>query len=66
MPLGKGSQHFPTDQRSWDQWSRTVPVAPDPESVTTVTVADKAVTNTKLRDSQPASVIGREIGRAHV
>jgi len=59
MPLGKGSQHFPTDQRSWEQWSRTVPVAPDPESVTTVTVADKAVTNTKLRDSQPASVIGR-------
>jgi len=59
MPLNKGSQHWPQTQREWDAWTRSVPVAPDPESVTTVTVADKAVTNTKLRDSQPASVIGR-------
>jgi len=59
MPLGKGSQHWPQTQREWDAWTRSVPVAPDPESVTTVTVADRAVTNAKLRDSQPASVIGR-------
>jgi len=59
MPLNKGSQHWPQTQREWDAWTRSVPVAPDPESVTTVTVADRAVTNAKLRDSQPASVIGR-------
>jgi len=59
MPLKKGSQHWPQTQREWDEWARQVAVTPDPDSVTTVTVADKAITNAKLRDSQPASVIGR-------
>jgi type II secretory pathway pseudopilin PulG len=59
MPLAKGSQHFPTTQREWDQWSRDVPVTPDDGSVTPQTIAPKAVTDEKLRDSAPASVIGR-------
>lgn len=58
MPL-RAPQVFPNDQRSWDQWARSVPVTPDPGSVTTVTVEDKAVTDQKLRDSHPTSVIGR-------
>lgn len=58
MPL-RAPQVFPQDQRSWDQWARAVTVTPDTNSVTTLTVADKAITNTKLRDSAAASVIGR-------
>lgn len=58
MPL-RPPQPPPQDQRQWDQWARTVAVVPDNNSVTTVTVADKAITNAKLRDSVPASVIGR-------
>lgn len=58
MPL-RAPQVFPNDQRSWDQWARSVPVKPDPGSVTTVTVEDKAITDQKLRYSQPTSVIGR-------
>lgn len=58
MPL-KAPQVYPGDQRSFDQWTRSVVVTPDTNSVTTVTVADKAITNEKLRDSAPASVIGR-------
>lgn len=45
----RAPQPPPTDQRSWDQWTRTVPVVPD----------DASVTNVKLRNSVPASVIGR-------
>jgi hypothetical protein len=58
VPL-RAPQVFPNDQRSWDQWTRSVPVTPDDSSVTTITIADKAVTNAKLRDSGPASVVGR-------
>jgi len=58
MPLRPPSPP-PTDQRSWDQWARQVAVVPDDGSVNTLTVADKAITNVKLRDSSPASVIGR-------
>lgn len=58
MPL-RAPQVFPQDQRSWDQWARSVPIKPDPNSVTTVTVEDKAITDEKLRDSPPTSVIGR-------
>jgi hypothetical protein len=58
MPL-RAPQVFPNDQRSWDQWTRNVQVRPDDNSVTTITVEDKAVTDQKLRDSQPTSVIGR-------
>lgn len=58
MPL-RAPQVYPSDQRSFDQWTRNVTVTPDDESVTTVTVADKAITDAKLRDSQPTSVIGR-------
>jgi hypothetical protein len=49
----------PTTQADWDRWTRGTPVVPDPNSVTTVIVQDKAITNAKLRDSGPASVIGR-------
>jgi len=58
MPL-RAPQVFPNDQRSWDQWARNVQVKPDDGSVTEVTIADKAVTDPKFRDSQPTSVIGR-------
>lgn len=58
MPL-RAPQVFPTDQRSFDQWTRNVQVKPDNGSVTEITIADKAVTDPKLRDSQPTSVIGR-------
>jgi len=58
MPL-RAPQVFPNDQRSWDQWTRNVQVTPDDGSVTTVKVADKSITDPKLRDSQPTSVIGR-------
>lgn len=58
MPLNKGSQHYPTDQRSWDQWARAVPVTPDPDSVGTIELKDAQVTYAKIQDVQPASVIG--------
>lgn len=58
MPL-KAPQVYPGDQRSFDQWTRQVAVTPDPNSVTTAIVQDKAVTDAKLRDSAPVSVIGR-------
>lgn len=58
MPL-RAPQVYPGDLRSFDQWTRTTPVTPDPNSVTTTIVQDKAVTDAKLRDSAPASVIGR-------
>lgn len=58
MPL-RAPQVYPGDLRSFDQWTRTTPVTPDPNSVATPILQDKAVTNTKLRDSGPASVIGR-------
>lgn len=46
-------------QADWDRYCRATPVVPDTNSVTTVIVADKAITDAKLRDSAPASVIGR-------
>jgi hypothetical protein len=49
----------PQTQADWDRWARATAVKPDTDSVTTVTVADKAITDAKLRDSQPTSVIGR-------
>jgi hypothetical protein len=58
MPLNKGSQNFPTDQRSWDQWSRSVPVTPDPNSVGTIELKDGQVTYTKFQPVDPVSVIG--------
>jgi hypothetical protein len=60
MPL-RAPQVYPDNQRSFDQWTRNVQVTPDDGSVTTVTVADKAITDPKLRDSQPTSVIGRNV-----
>lgn len=58
MPL-RAPQVYPGDQRAFDQWTRSTVVIPDDNSVTTITVADKAITDVKLRDSAPASVIGR-------
>jgi hypothetical protein len=63
MPL-RAPQVYPDNQRSFDQWTRQVQVTPDDGSVTTVTVADKAITDAKLRDSQPTSVIGRTTNTA--
>jgi len=63
MPL-RAPTPPPIDQRQWDQWTRSVPVIPDDGSVQTVTVADKAITNVKLRDSAPTSIIGRLISTA--
>jgi len=60
MPL-RAPQVYPDNQRSFDQWTRNVQVTPDNGSVTTITVADKAITDPKLRDSQPCSVIGRNV-----
>lgn len=60
MPL-RAPQVYPGDQRAFDQWTRNVQVKPDDGSVTTVTVADKAITDPKFRDSQPTSVIGRNV-----
>lgn len=58
MPLNKGSQHYPTDQRSWDQWARSVPVTPDPNSVGTIELKDGQVTYDKFQPVAPVSVIG--------
>lgn len=58
MPL-KAPGFPPVNQADWDRWTRATAVVPDPGAVTTVTVADRAITDVKLRDSVPASVIGR-------
>jgi hypothetical protein len=58
MPLQKGSQHYPTNQRDWDQWSRDVAVTPDPDSVGTVELKDAQVTYQKIQTIDPVSVIG--------
>lgn len=58
MPLQKGSQHYPTNQREWDQWSRDVAVTPDANSVGTVELKDAQVTYAKLQNVEPVSVIG--------
>jgi|SRR5689334_4393560 len=60
MPL-RAPQVYPDNQRAFDQWTRNVQVTPDDNSVTTVTIAPKAVTDDKFRDSAPASVIGRNV-----
>ncbi len=60
MPL-RAPQVYPDNQRSFDQWTRNVQVTPDDGSVTAITIAPKAVTDEKFRDSQPTSVIGRNV-----
>jgi len=60
MPLNKGSQHFPTNQREWDAWTRSQIVTPDPDSVTTPTIQDKQVTYAKLQDVPPVTVLGNQ------
>lgn len=52
----------PLSQADWDRWARNTPVIPDDSSVTTIKLQDKQVTNDKLRDSEPDSVIGRSHG----
>lgn len=61
MPL-KPPGFPPTTQADWDRWARATPVTPDTNSVSVTTLRDKAVTNPKLRDSAPTSVIGRLTG----
>lgn len=58
MPLAKGSQHYPTTQREWDQWSREVPVTPDPNSVGTIELKDGQVTYGKIQPVAPVSLLG--------
>jgi len=60
MPLNKGSQHFPTNQREWDAWTRSQIVTPDPDSVTTPTIQDKQVTYAKFQDVPPVTVLGNQ------
>lgn len=61
MPL-RAPGFPPQSQADWDRWTRGTTVIPDTNSVTTVIVQDKAVTDAKLRDSAPTSVIGRLTG----
>jgi|SRR6185312_4549354 len=58
MPL-KPPGFPPVNQADWDRWTRSTAVVPDDNSVTITKLADKVVTNPKLRDSIPTSVIGR-------
>jgi hypothetical protein len=58
MPL-RAPAVYPGDIRSFDQWTRDVPVLPDPDSVGTVELINGQVTDEKLRGSSPTSVIGR-------
>lgn len=55
----KPPQAIPQTQADWDRWARATAIIPDPGSVATGSVADKAITDAKLRDSAPASVIAR-------
>lgn len=64
MPLAKGSQHFPTNQREWDAWSRSVPVSPDPNSVGTVELKDSQVTFEKIQSVAPISLVGNPTAAA--
>jgi hypothetical protein len=64
MPLAKGSQHYPTTQREWDQWSREVPVTPDANSVGTIELKDGQVTYGKIQPVAPVSLIGNLHGTA--
>lgn len=58
MPL-KAPGFPPVNQADWDRWTRATAVVPDNNSVTVIKIADKAVTDAKLRDSAPTSIIGR-------
>lgn len=58
MPL-RAPGFPPVTQADWDRWTRATAVVPDDGSVTPAKVADKAITDAKLRDSVPTSVIGR-------
>lgn len=58
MPLAKGSQHYPTNQREWDAWSRNVPVTPDPASVGTIELKDGQVTYSKFQTIAPVTIVG--------
>lgn len=49
----------PITQADWDRYARATPVIPDDNSITVIKLQDKAVTDAKLRDSAPTSIIGR-------
>lgn len=57
MPL-KAPSVYPGDQRSFDQWTRTVQITPDPNSVGTIELKDSQVTYAKLQNVAPVSLIG--------
>lgn len=52
----------PVTQADWDRWARATPVVPDDQSITTIKIQPKQVTDNNLRDSSPASLIGRATG----
>jgi len=58
MPL-KAPGFPPVNQADWDRWTRATAVIPDDHSVTTIKIQPKQITDDTLRDSAPASVIGR-------
>jgi len=57
MPL-KAPAVYPGDARSFDQWTREVPVIPDAASVGTVELKDGQVTYSKFQTIPPVTVIG--------
>lgn len=59
MPLRPPTKP-PVSQREWDQWTRSVVVVADDDSVSDDQLQDDAVTDRKLRDSAAVSVIGRD------
>lgn len=57
-----GFRDIPGDVREWNRFFRQVRVAPSEGTVVTDTIVDGSVTDAKLRDSAPTSVIGRAAG----
>jgi len=60
MPI-RAFTHVPKTLREWDNYLREVPVIPDPGSVDAEQLKPNSVTDTKLRDSEGCSVVGRAV-----
>lgn len=63
MPL-KPFHKIPKDLREWGEWCRNTDVQPGESTVTESMLADDAVSNRVLRNSQAYSVIGNPTGSA--
>lgn len=61
MPLNLRTRSFiiPKNNAEWDRLFRSIEVETDDDTVSTDSIQDNAVTNTKLRNSSALSVIGR-------